>query len=355
MASRLHSGAQENEKVTYESSRALHAALTATNRVDGNSQGLSSVNGTDPSGNDESCRRPVSWWRVFREAAADWSDDRAPRLGAALAYYTVFSLAPTLVIAIAIAGFAFGSDAVHSQLDDQLQGFVGKEGAEGIESMIAAANKPKSGMIASLFGIAALLFGASGVFVAMKDALNTIFEVEPKPGIGFWTKIKDRFLSFAMVFAIGFMLMVTLLVSAAVAALTRFLGNAIPGPDVLAHGLDLLISVGVVTLLFALIFKYLPDIKIAWRDVWLGATVTAILFTIGKYAIGMYLGMAAVGSAYGAAGSLILILVWAYYSSQILFFGAELTQAYSRLCGSKILPSDKAQAVTAETQVRRHR
>jgi membrane protein len=257
-------------------------------------------------------------------------------------------LAPVLVIAVAIAGFVFGPDAVQSQLDEQLRGFVGQDGAKGIQAMIAAANKPQSGVLASVLGIAALLFGASGVFMQMKDALNTIWEVESKPGSGWWGMIQDRFLSFAMVLAIGFLLMVTLLVSAALAAFTKFVGNVIPGPDIVAHILDLVISVGIVTLLFALIFKYLPDIKIAWRDVWLGAAVTAVLFTIGKYAIGMYLGMAAVGSAYGAAGSLIVILVWAYYSSQILFFGAELTQAYSRLYGSQIPLTANAMPVAAE-------
>lgn len=339
MATKVRTERDDNRPVTYESSRRLHDEREPINSGGDESPSRSEFG----SANGQSCRRPASWWQVVKEAARDWSDDHAPQLGAALAYYTVFSLAPTLVIAIAIAGLVFGADAVQSQLDEQLESFVGKEGAEAVQSMIAAANRPKSGMLASLFGIAALLFGASGVFTQMKDALNTIFEVELKPGIGFWVKVKDRFLSFAMVLAIGFCLLVTLLVSAAVATLTAFLGNMIPGPNILAHLTDIVVSVGVVTLLFAMIFKYLPDIKISWRDVWLGAIVTALLFTIGKYAIGLYIGYAAVGSAYGAAGSLIVVLIWAYYSSQILFFGAELTQAYSRLCGSKVVPSDKAQ------------
>jgi membrane protein len=286
-------------------------------------------------------RRTASWWRLLKTAASDWSEDKAPRLGAALAYYTVFSIAPLLVIAIGIAGFFFGADAVQSKLDEQLQGFLGRQGAEGVQAMIAAASKPRTGGFATVLGVAALVVGASGVFVQMKDALNTIWEVEPKRGQGIWGMVRDRLLSFAMVLAIGFLLLVTLFVSATLAALTNSLRDFIPGPDIVAHGLDLGVSLAVVTLLFALIFKYLPDAKVAWSDVWLGAAVTAVLFTIGKYAIGMYLGTASVGSAYGAAGSLVIVLLWAYYSSQILFFGAELTQAYARMFGSRIVAASR--------------
>jgi membrane protein len=200
--------------------------------------------------------------------------------------------------------------------------------------MVAAASRPKSGAIASLLGVAALLVGASGVFLQMKDALNTIWEVPARAGSGVWQTIRDRFLSFAMTLVVAFLLLVTLLISTILSAFTAAAKDYLPGPDVIAHSLDLFASFGVVTLLFALIFKYLPDTPIAWRDDRLGATVTAVLFTIGKYAIGMYLGAASIGSAYGPAGSLVIVMIWAYYSSQILFFGAEVTQAYARLNGS---------------------
>lgn len=343
MASQPHWSTRDAVTDSQDSSTAIRNGRRIISPVDDNSRNADSASGRktamEPASSD---RQRPTWWQLLKVAAADWSDDNAPRLGAALAYYTIFSLAPTLVIAVAVAAFVFGEKAVSSQLAAQLEGFVGKNGAEAIQSMIVAANQPKSGIMASVLGVAALLFGATGVFIQMKDALNTIFEVQPKPGIGYMTMIKDRVLSFALVLVIGFMLMVTLVVSAVLAAFTKFLGDVLSGPDFIAHGLDLVTSVGVCTFLFALIFKYLPDIKIAWKDVWLGSAVTAVLFTVGKYAIGMYLGMAAVGSAYGAAGSLIVILVWAYYSSQILFFGAELTQAYARLWGSQILPADNA-------------
>ncbi len=296
-------------------------------------------------------KRP-SWRQLLQDTVSAWMDDKAPRLGAALAFYTVFSLAPLLVLAVSVAGFAFGAEAVQSHLDEQLQGFVGQEGAKAIQSMIVAASQPKSGAIAAVLGIIALLFGASGVFLQMKDALNTIWGVAPKPGLGIWEMIRNQFLSFAMVFGIDFLLLVTLLVSTTLAALTNYIKERIPGLDILAHGLDLGISFVVVTLLFALIFKYLPDVKITWRDVWFGAAVTAVLFTIGKYAIGMYLGRAAVGSAYGAAGSIVIVLLWAYYSSQILFFGAELTKAYARLYGSHVVPAEGALPVTAEMRAK---
>jgi membrane protein len=304
----------------------------------------------EPTASDSKFDRksPASWTQLVKEAVSDWLEDKAPRLGAALAYYTVFSIAPLLVIALAVAGRVFGDEAAKSQIDEQLAGLLGAEGAAAVQSMIAAANKPQAGAIASIIGGIALVFGASGVFGQMKDALNSIWEVEPKPGRGIWGVIRDRFLTFAMVLGIVFLMLVTLLVSATLAALTSSVTDYLPGPDVLANALDVAVSLGVVTLLFALIFKYLPDAEIAWKDVWLGAAVTAVLFTIGKYAIGLYLGTAGVGSAYGAAGSIVIVLLWAYYSSQILFFGAELTQAYARMYGSQIKPAPDAVAVTAE-------
>ncbi len=287
-------------------------------------------------------RPKISYWLLLKTAGSDWLTDNAPRLGAALAYYTVFSIAPLLVIAVSIAGFIFGTEAVTAQLERQLQSFLGAEGAAGVQAMIAAADQPKVGILATVLGLGALLLGATGVFGELKSSLSTIWEVEAKPGRGILGILKDRFLSFAMVLGVAFLLLVSLVVSAFMAAATQALGNILPGPDFIAHAVDLVVTLGVVTLLFALIFKYLPDVKIAWRDVWLGAAVTAVLFTLGKYAIGVYLGTAGIGSAYGAAGSLVIVLIWAYYSAQILFFGAELTQVYARLHGSDIQPSADA-------------
>ncbi len=278
----------------------------------------------------------------------DWSEDKAPRLGAALAYYTVFSMAPLLVICMAIAGWLFDAQTVQTQISNELG--LGEEGSKALATMVEAAEKHEGGIIATIVGIAALMFGATGVFIQLKDALNTIWEVEPKPGAGIWGFVRDRILSFAMVLTIGFLLLVLLVVSAALHAMQEYLNHLLPMPGWVAQIIDIVVSIGGVTLLFALIFKYLPDVKIGWRDVWLGALVTAMLFTAGKFLLGLYLGRPAVASAYGAAGALVIILLWAYYSSQILFFGAEFTQVYAKSFGSRIVPSEHAQPVTDEAR-----
>lgn len=273
-------------------------------------------------------------FNVFKEAAKDFGEDKAPRLGAALAYYTLFSIAPLLLVAIAIAGFVFGEEAARGQIFAQMRGLIGNEGAGALQDMVKSAAKPKTGTMATIVGLATLLFGASGVFGQLKDALNTIWEVEPKKGGGVLHFIKDRFLSLAMVLGVGFLLLVSLVLDAAIAAFGKFAGNRMPGGEGLWHGVEMVISLCVVTVLFALIFRYLPDIRIAWRDVWLGAGFTALLFVVGKFALGVYLGKKATASSYGAAGSLIVLLLWVYYSAQILFFGAEVTQVYARKHGS---------------------
>lgn len=208
--------------------------------------------------------------------------------------------------------------------------------------MLAAANEPKKGTLAFILGIVAMVFGASGVFLQMKDALNTIWEIEPKPNAGLWGFLRNRLLSFTMVLAIGFLLLVSTLVSTALAGLSTAYRDYLPGPDWLAHVIDVIVSIGVTTVLFAAIFKYLPDVQIAWSDVWFGALVTGILFVIGKWAIGFYIGTASVGSAYGSAGSLVIVLLWAYYSAQIFFYGAELTQSYASLRGTNFQPATNA-------------
>src|SRR5256714_808960 len=273
-------------------------------------------------------------FNVFKDAAKDFGEDKAPRLGAALAYYTMFSIAPLLLVVIAIAGFVFGQEAARGQIFAQMRGLIGASGAGALQEMVKSAAKPKTGTIATIIGIATLLLGASGVFGQLKDALNTIWEVEPPKNRGFFGMIKDRFLSLAMVLGVGFLLLVSLVLDTAVAAFGKFAGNLLPGGEALWHSIEFVLSFGVVTVLFAMIFRFLPDLRIAWRDVWFGAAFTALLFVIGKFALAFYLGKKATSSTYGAAGSLIVLLLWVYYSAQILFFGAEVTQVYARRHGS---------------------
>ncbi|HEU4521894.1 MAG TPA: YihY/virulence factor BrkB family protein [Thermoanaerobaculia bacterium] len=270
---------------------------------------------------------------LFKQTFTEFGQDKAPRLGAALAYYTIFSIGPLLLIAISIAGLVWGQEAAQGGISAQLNKVFGSNAARAVEEMVAGAGREKSGIIATIIGVVTLLFGASGVFGQLKDALNTIWNVEPKKSEGIMGFIKDRFLSMAMVLGVGFLLLVTLVFDTVLAAMGDYL-NTIVGGEALLQAIQLVISFGLVTVLFALIFKYLPDLEIQWRDVWLGATFTSLLFVIGKFALGLYLGKAAVGSSYGAAGSLVVLLVWVYYSAQILFFGAEFTQVYARSQGS---------------------
>jgi len=287
---------------------------------------------------------------IFKLTYQDWKEDRASRLAAALAYYTIFSLAPMLVIAIAVAGFVWQADAVEAQVMRQIQGLVGVEGAEFVADLLDSAGSPAEGIAATIVGVITLLFGALGVFNELHNSLNVIWEVKPDKQEGFWQSVKkaliDRFLSFTMVLGIGFLLLVSLVVSAGLSATQEVLGNAFPIPEFLLQLLNLVISIGVITVLFAMIYKYLPDTEVPWRYVWLGAFVTAILFSLGKMLIGIYLGNSAVASSFGAAGSLVLLLVWIYYSAQILFFGAEFTQVYANTYSSKKILPDNDEAVS---------
>ena len=287
---------------------------------------------------------------LLKETFHEWQEDKASRLAAALAYYTAFSIAPLIIIAIAIAAVVFGEEAARGGIDDQLRGLIGQQGATAVQEMIKNSSKPAEGTIATIISVVLLLFGASGVFGQLQDSLNTIWEVAPKPGRGIMGFIKDRFLSFAMVLGIGFLLLVSLLLSAILAALSNFLGGMMPSLSVLWGILNFLISFGVITVLFALIYRVLPDAKIAWGDVWTGAIITALLFTIGKSLIGLYLGNSSVGSTYGAAGSFVVFLLWVNYSAQILFFGAEFTQVYANKYGSRIVPAKNAVRVTEEAR-----
>jgi membrane protein len=280
---------------------------------------------------------------LLKQTASEWMEDDAPSLGAALAYYTVFSLAPLMTIAIAIAGFFFGKDAAQGQIFDELRVLLGEEGGKAVEEMVQSASaQPTTGIIATVISVAVLLFGASGVFGQLQASLNKIWGVKPKPGRGVLGMIKDRLLSFGFTLVVGFLLLVSLLLTAGIALVAEWLGGLMPGSETLAQILNIVLSLAMITLLFATIFKFLPDAKIAWRDVWIGAFLTALLFTIGKFALGIYLGKSGVASTYGAAGSLIVLLLWVYYSSQILFFGAEFTQVYANRFGSRVAPAENA-------------
>jgi membrane protein len=269
-------------------------------------------------------------WGLLKDTGNGWVKDKVPRLAAALAFYTILSAAPLLVIALAIAGLAFGKEAAQGGVADQLRGIVGDQESEAIQAMIASASGPGSG-VAMIVGVVLLLAGASGVFVELQDSLNTIWEVVPRKGRGILGVVHDRFLSLVMVFGVGFLLLVAVAASTTLAALTRFAG--LGGIGMVGQALNFAASFAVVTLLFGMMYKILPEVRIAWGDVWIGALGTAFLFTVGNLLIGLYLGHASVGSSYGAAGSLVVFVVWVYYSGQILLLGAEFTKVYARRFG----------------------
>jgi membrane protein len=290
------------------------------------------------------------YFGIFKQTLREFSEDKVPRLGAALAYYTIFSIGPLLLIAVAMAGMFLGQEAAQGEISAQLNRVFGSTTSKAVEQMIEAAAKPKSGTMATIIGIVMLFVGASGVFGQLKDALNTIWNVEPKKDAGIKAFFVQRFLSMAMVLGIGFLLMVTLVFDAAISAMGGYLGRFVGGESVL-HAIELAVSFGLAVLLFAAIFRILPDLKISWHDVWLGAVFTAVLFVLGKWGLGVYLGKAAIGSSYGAAGSLVVLLVWVYWSAQIVFFGAEFTQVYARTVGSLRGDTSKEEAMAVAERV----
>jgi membrane protein len=273
-------------------------------------------------------------WRLLKETALSWSGDYAPSMGAALSYYTLFSIAPLLIIVIAVAGMVFGDEAARGALFGELRGLTGDQGAKAVEDMVAAADKPREGAAAGVIGILVLLLGATTVFGELQNALDRIWRAPAREkSSGWWKLIRTRLLSFGMVLGIAFLLMVSLVLSAALSALGRLW--AFPGWETLSHALDIAVSFALTTALFALIYKFIPRVHVAWADVWIGAGVTALLFAVGKFLIGLYIGKSAVASTFGAAGSLVVLMLWVYYSAQIFLFGAEFTWVYANEHGSR--------------------
>jgi membrane protein len=273
---------------------------------------------------------------LTRHAASAWIDDYAPSMGAAIAYYTIFSLAPLLVIVIAVAGLAFGADAARGEIVDQLRGLIGDEGAVAVQGLLKSASHPTTSLIASVVSVATLAFGATTIFSELQSDLDRIWRApaaQQKTGV--WTLVRSRLLTFGLILAVGFLLLVSLVVSAGLSALGRWWGPYFGAWDTVLQVVNFVVGFAIVTALFALIYKILPRVHVAWRDVWVGAAVTSVLFNLGKLAIGLYLGKSALTSGFGAAGSIVMLLAWVYYSSQIFLFGAEFTWVFAHRHGSR--------------------
>src|SRR5881394_3312289 len=281
---------------------------------------------------------------LLKQTFSEWLEDKAPQLGAALAYYTVFSLAPLVLLLLAIVGFLFHNDPAGAwrKITEQMSYFLDKSAIDLVGNIAQKASQPNKSLLATIIGILLALFGASGVFGQLQDALNTIWGVKARPGAGIGAFIRARFLSFAMVAGVCFLLLVSLVLESLLKSFSHYIQAVFPGGIAIALVVYSIFDLAVVVLLFALIFKFLPDVKIQWRDVWIGAAMTAIFFAIGKWALGLYLGSGSAASAYGAASSLITLLLWVYYSSQILLFGAEFTQVHASQAGRGIAPDEHA-------------
>jgi len=287
---------------------------------------------------------------LLKQTFNEWLQDKAPQLGAALAYYTVFSLAPLILVLLSIVGVIFRDDPAGAweRITQQMSYFLDQSAVQVVQNIAQKASQPGKSTIATIIGVGLAIFGASGVFGQLQDALNTIWGVKAKPASSIWTFLRARFLSFAMVAGVCFLLLVSLAIEALLKGFSHYIQSALPGGIVIAITVYLVFDFAVVVLLFAMIFKFLPDVEIQWRDVWIGAVMTALLFGIGKWLLGLYLGSGAASSAYGAASSLITLLLWVYYSSQILLFGGEFTQVYAARGGRAFKPSEYA--VRVETR-----
>lgn len=299
------------------------------------------------------------FYRLARQSIAAWIDDYAPSMGAAISYYTVFSIAPLLIIVIAVAGLVWGRDAVQGEIVAQLTGLIGQDGATGVQALIESANKPAAGVIATLISVGVLLVGATTVFAELQSALDRIWDVPPsQKASGIWATLRARLLSLGFILGLGFLLMVSLVFSAGVAAFGGWADGLFPGWELLLQVVNTAISLGISSLLFAMIFKLMPQARVSWRDVWVGAAVTAVLFEVGKALIGLYIGKSSVTSSFAAAGSLVVLLVWVYYSAQIFLLGAEFTWVFAHEHGSlrgeagtRMAPAAAAAPATAEGSV----
>lgn len=281
--------------------------------------------------------------QLFGTAVRAWWDDDAPRLGASLAYYTLFAIAPILIVATAIAGMAFGAEAVRGEIVGQLDHLVGREGALAVQSLLEGASQRRAGVLATALGSVTVLVAATGAFLELQAALNTIWRVKPNPGVNVKAFVIDRLRSFGLVVAIGFLLLVSLAMTAALAGLSGWLARRSPNIPLVWTTINVLVSLAATTALFALLYRFLPDVRLRWRDVTMGAFVTALLFTVGQQLIGLYLGQSSVASSYGAAGSVMILLLWVYYSCQILLLGAEFTRAYAQHQGTRPQPESYAE------------
>ena len=293
--------------------------------------------------------KPKQLFDLCRKAVMAWVDDYAPSMGAAISYYTIFSLAPLLVIVIAIAGALFGREAAQGQIVAQVSGLVGREGAVAVESLLRAADQPGKGLVAGLISVAVLLLGATTVFAELQSALDRIWHVpEREKPSGIWAVLRARLLSFGLILGLAFLLMVSLSVSAGLAAFGSWFGGLVPGWELMLQVLNIAISLAIITVLFAMIFKLMPTARIAWHDVWIGAAVTAVLFELGKLAIGLYLGKSGVNESFAAAGSLVVLVAWVYYAAQIFLLGAEFTKVYANehgsVSGAKAVAATEAKA-----------
>jgi membrane protein len=299
--------------------------------------------------------RAAGAWALVRQAFADWNEDNVPSLGASLAYYTLFSLAPLLLAAIAIAGLAFGKDAAQGRIVAELQDLIGRPGADAVQQLLRNSWRPGAGILASVAALVTLIAGATGVFIELRSSLDTIWGVKPPAG-GIGAMVKARLAAFALVVAVGFLLLVSLVVSAALSALGHTLFGGFGGTaGTVLQAVNTLASLGILTVLFAMLFKFLPDAAIAWRDVWFGAGATSLLFTAGKYLIGLYLARSSVSSTFGAAASIVILMIWIYYAGQIFFFGAELTQAHAQRRGAPgTAPKQPAKQQAASQQPAKH-
>ncbi len=289
---------------------------------------------------------------LIKETVAEWSEDKATRLSAALAYAAVFSIPPLILLLLVVLGRIVGAEFTEAQIQtrllDQFAGLIGPEGADLIASVIENASEPGEGLLAGAVAIVTLAIGATGFFTQLQDSMNTIWEVKPAENQGIVATLKNRLFSFSLVAGMGLLLLLSLAVSAVLSALNEFVSGLLPEAEILMRVVNFIVSLAIITLLFAAVYKVIPDVHIAWRDVWIGAVVTALLFGVGKWAIGLYLGQSSTASTYGAAGSMVVFLLWMYYSAAIFFFGAEFTQVYARRFGSQIRPAEGAVRVTEE-------